>query len=233
MWRLVREGLRIHRQVLIGAWTSSIPGVGCVFAVLVLAGVVDLRRAPSWAALTLPAYLLYASAVAGWIIIGTDLSEHRLRLHALLPLPLARLALARLVLPASVLLPGLLLAHAASGVDQAVLGAGSLWMGHAVLDLMTAHLLLLLQLTLAVKEVTVLREAGRAPVALGALFVFLVVCVDIVFGLPNATLIVVPGIRFSAHMQSLAACAAAATALAAVTAAFTVTLFVRRSEVTR
>jgi hypothetical protein len=231
MWRLVKEGLRIHRKILISAWTSSICGVGGVFAVLALTGAVGRRFALSGAAFALPIYLLYASAVAGWIIIGTELSEHRLRLHALLPLPLSHLALAQLLLPATVLLLGLPLAHAATAIDQAVLGARSPWLGHALLDLMAAHLILLQQLTLAVKEVTVLRATGRGSVALGTLFVILVVMADLLFGIPNATIILVPGFPISAHIANLAVCTAAAAALAVLTAGFTLKLFVRRTQI--
>ncbi|HEV3455159.1 MAG TPA: hypothetical protein VHG32_01300 [Thermoanaerobaculia bacterium] len=233
MWQLVKAGLRIHRPVLTNAWTGSVLGVAGLFAVLYLVGIVDSRHALSWAAQALPVYLLYASAVVGWIIIGTELSEHRLRLHALLPLPLSRVALAQLVLPATMLVLGLPLAHAAAAIDQAVFGAGSLWLGHVVLDLMAAHLLLLLQLTLAVKEVTVLRESGWAKAALGILFVVLVVLADLVVGLPRARVVLAPGVEISVHIGSLAVCTAAAAALAALTAAFTVTLFVRRIHVTR
>jgi hypothetical protein len=232
MWRLVKAGLRIHRPVLTNAWTGSVCGVAGLFLVLYLVGVVDRRHALSWAAFALPVYLLYASAVVGWIIIGTELSEHRLRLHALLPLPLSQVALAQLVLPATMLVLGLPLAHAVAAIDQAVFGPGSLWLGHVVLDLMAAHLLLLLQLTLAVKEVTVLRGAGRAKTAIGAVIVLaLVVGADLLFGLPNATLVLAPGVRISGHVDNLTVCMAAAAALAALTAAFTVTLFVRRTHV--
>ncbi|MBV8201165.1 MAG: hypothetical protein JOZ15_11135 [Acidobacteria bacterium] len=234
MWRLVREGFRINRNILLSACVSSTVGVAGIFAALALTGAIERNHAVSWGALALPSYLLYATAVVGWIVIGTDLAEHRLRLHVLLPLPLAHLALARLLLPAAVLLLiGLLLAHAAAAIDQAVFGAGSLWLGHAVLDLMAVHLLLLQQLTLAVKEVTVLRAAGRGKAALGTLFVSLVVLADLLYGLPNATVVLVPGFPMSTHITNLAACTAAPVALALLTAGFTVALFVRRTEITR
>jgi hypothetical protein len=233
MWRLVREGLRIHRPALLNAWICSLVGVVGVFAVLALTGAIASRNAVSWGALALPIYMLYASAVVGWIIIGSELSEHRLRLHALLPLPLSQLALARLLLPATMVVIGLPLAHAVTAVDQAVLGPRSPWLGHAVLDLMAVHLLLLQLLTLAVKEVTVLRATGRGKAALAALFVIVVVVADLVFGVPNATVILVPGVPMSAHITNLAVCMAAVAALAILTAAFTVTLFVRRAEITR
>jgi hypothetical protein len=233
MWRLIKEGLRMYRPILINAIRGSLIGIVGIFAALALTGALESRSAVSWGALALPVYLLYAFAVVGWIILGSELSEHRLRLHALLPLPLSQLAVARLLLPASMLLVGLPLAHAATAVDQAVLGAGSPWLGHAVLDLMAVHLLLLLQLTLAVKEVTVLRGTGRGKVALGTLFVSLVVLADLLYGLPNATVVLVPGFPMSAHITNLAVCTAAAAALAVLTAGFTVMLFVRRTEIAR
>jgi hypothetical protein len=158
MLRLIREGLRIYRPVLLSAWSSSIPGVALVFATLVFAGAVDRRHAPSWAASVVPAYLVYASAVAGWIIIGTELAEHRLRLHALLPLPAIRLGLARQLLPVIPLLLGLPLAHAVAAAVQAIFGPTARWPGPGWLDLIAVHLLLALQLTLAVREVIVLRQ---------------------------------------------------------------------------
>src|SRR5580704_17626415 len=159
MWRLVREGLRIYRPVLLSAWTTGTLGPLSVFVVLAHFGVkIDGWQAISWAAAALPVYFLGASAVAGWITIGTELSEHRVRLHALLPLSSGDLALAQLVLPSAMVLFGLPLSHAAAVLARAIHGAPAPWLGHTTLNLMAAHLLLLLQLTLAAKEVTVLRD---------------------------------------------------------------------------
>lgn len=219
MWRLVREGLRVYRPVLLSAWTTSTLGVAAVIAVLALVGVVDGRRALSFAVFALPLYLLHASAVVGWIAIGTELSEHRLRLHALLPLPLARLALAQLLLPSTMLFLGLPLAHAATALAQAVYGARSPWLGHAALDLVAAHLLVLLQLTLAAKEVTVLREtAGAVLAALGWFVVLALLAAEAWIGWPGGYLVLRT---------------AGVAALAVLAAAFTVTLFCRRGQITR
>jgi hypothetical protein len=283
MWRLVKEGLRIYRPVLLSAWTTGTFGPLSVFVVLAHFGVkIDGWQALSWAAAALPAYLVGASAVAGWITIGTELGEHRVRLHALLPLSSGDLALAQLVLPSAMVLFGLPLPHAAAVFARAIHGAPAPWLGHATLNLMAAHLLLLLQLTLAAKEVTVLRDtvswkpwiagpatggrgadsaslqqpagepasgvtlargaavrerdegnAGTVLSTLGWFVVFVLVCAEIVLGVPYSTLIFPPGLRLGVHNGNLAVCTAATSALAIVTAAFTVTLFRRRTLIAR
>jgi hypothetical protein len=283
MWRLVKEGLRIYRPVLLSAWTTGTFGPLSVFVVLAHFGVkIDGWQALSWAAAALPAYLLGASAVAGWITIGTELGEHRVRLHALLPLSSGDLALAQLVLPSAMVLFGLPLAHAAAVFARAIHGAPAPWLGHTTLNLMAAHLLLLLQLTLAAKEVTVLRDtvcwkpwiarpatggrgagseslqqpegepasgvtlargaagreraegnAGMVLSTLGWFVVFVLVCAEIVVGVPYSTLIFPPGLRLGLHNGNFAVCTAVTSALAIVTAAFTVTLFRRRTLIAR
>ncbi len=288
MWRLVKEGLRIYRPVLLSAWTIGTFGPLSVFVVLAHLGVkIDGWQALSWAAAALPVYLLGASAVAGWIAIGNELGEHRVRLHALLPLPSAELALAQLVLPSAMVMVGLPLSHAAAVLARAVHGAPAPWLGHTGLNLVAAHLLLLLQLTLAAKEVTVLRDtvswrswiagsgtgrrgagsdsrpqpgtepaggvplarvpgaggerdeargaldAGKVLAALGWFVLFVLVCAEIVIGVPYSTLILAPGLRIGIHNGNLAVCTAATSALAVVTAAFTVTLFRRRTLIAR
>jgi hypothetical protein len=289
MWRLVKEGLRIYRPVLLSAWTIGTFGPLAAFVVLAHFGVkIDGWQALSWAAAALPAYLLGASAVAGWIAIGNELGEHRVRLHALLPLPSGDLALAQLLLPSAMVLFGLPLSHAAALLARAIHGGPAPWLGPATLNLVAAHLLLLLQLTLAAKEVTVLRDTvswkswiagpatgGRgagpgsrpqpggepagggitlAPVpdagrerdeargglkagtvlsTLGWIVLFVLFCAGTVLGIPNSTLVLVPGIPISVHNGSLAICTAATSALAVVTAAFTVTLFRRRTLIAR
>jgi hypothetical protein len=283
MWRLVKEGLRIYRPVLLSAWTTGTFGPLSVFVVLTHFGVkIDGWQALSWAAAALPAYLVGASAVAGWITIGTELGEHRVRLHALLPLSSGDLALAQLVLPSAMVLFGLPLSHAAAVFARAIHGAPAPWLGHATLNLMAAHLLLLLQLTLAAKEVTVLRDtvswkpwiagpatgghgagsgsrqqpegepasgvtlargaagrerdegnAGTVLSTLGWFVVFVLICAEIVLGVPYSTLIFPPGLRLGVNNGNLAVCTAATSALAIVTAAFTVTLFRRRTLIGR
>jgi len=237
MWRLVKEGLRIYRPVLLSAWTVGTFGPLSVFVVLAHFGVkIDGWLALSWAAAALPVYLLGASAVAGWITIGSELGEHRVRLHALLPLSSGDLALAQLVLPSAMVLFGLPLSHAAAVLARAIHGAPAPWLGPTTLNLVAAHLLLLLQLTLAAKEVTVLRDrfkAGTVLSTLGWIVLFVLFCAETVFGIPNSTLVLLPGLRIGVHNGSLAVCIAATSALAVVTAAFTVTLFRRRTLIAR
>ncbi|HEV3076235.1 MAG TPA: hypothetical protein VHB47_17570 [Thermoanaerobaculia bacterium] len=237
MWRLVKEGLRIYRPVLLSAWTVGTFGPLSVFVVLAHFGVkIDGWQALSWAAAALPVYLLGASAVAGWITIGSELGEHRVRLHALLPLSSGDLALAQLVLPSAMVLFGLPLSHAAAVLARAIHGAPAPWLGPTTLNLVAAHLLLLLQLTLAAKEVTVLRDrfkAGTLLSTLGWIVLFVLFSAETVFGIPNSTLVLLPGLRIGVHNGSLAVCIAATSALAVVTAAFTVALFRRRPLIAR
>jgi hypothetical protein len=237
MWRLVKEGLRIYRPVLLSAWTVGTFGPLSVFVVLAHFGVkIDGWQALSWAAAALPVYLLGASAVAGWITIGSELGEHRVRLHALLPLSSGNLALAQLVLPSAMVLFGLPLSHAAAVLARAIHGAPAPWLGPTTLNLVAAHLLLLLQLTLAAKEVTVLRDrfkAGTLLSTLGWIVLFVLFSAETVFGIPNSTLVLLPGLRIGVHNGSLAVCIAATSALAVVTAAFTVALFRRRPLIAR
>ncbi len=209
-----------------------------------------------------------------------------MRLHALLPLSSGDLALAQLVLPSAMVLFGLPLSHAAAALARAIHGAPAPWLGHATLNLMAAHLLLLLQLTLAAKEVTVLRDTvswkswiagpatgrrgagsesrpqaeigpaggvtlARVPDAgrkrdearggftpgtvlstLGWFVLFVLVFAEIVIGVPYSTLILAPGLHIGMH-NGLAVCTAATSALAVVTAAFTVALFRRRALIGR
>lgn len=61
--------------------------------------------------------------------------------------------------------------------------------------------------------------------------VILLVGADIVTGLPNATLVLFPGIRIQGHVESLAVCTAAVTALTLVAAAYTLALFCHRQEI--
>lgn len=217
MWRLVREGLRFYGPGMVGTWVLNAVGAIVVFAVLSLLGIVKLGQALSWVAQAAPMSLLGVAAIIGWAALGTDLAEHRLRLHLMLPLPIGQIALAHVLLPSVLLAGGLLVAHVAAALAPAALVAPAPWFSHATLDLTAAHLLLLLQLTLAIKEVIVLHESGLGRSALAGLVLILVVAVQV-------QTITAPGGVLGTVVV---------TALAALTAAFTMTLIFRRPQFTR
>lgn len=169
MWRLVSEGLRIHRTVLSGALLGTLVGTATVFALLTLFGVSGPRTAVQWYLTALPVAVLFASAVAGWIALGSDLGEQRLRLHLLLPIRLVEVGLAQHLLPCLFLGTGAVLAHVARAVTAPALPPGVSGLGHAPLAFIAAVILLLQQLTLAVRQVVALRERGRLAVLLGIL----------------------------------------------------------------
>ncbi len=216
MLRLLSEGLRCYRTVLLGAWAWTTIGLVAVFAALVLVGVVGGRAALAMVAVPWPISILVASAVAGWIAAGTELGEHRVRMHAALPVSVDQLALSELLLPAVMLLSGLALAHAGNAAVHALWTTPTPWLGHATVNFVGAHLLLLLQLTYAIREVALLREGARWKRAAGVL-VLLLLCAPawVWIGWP-------PG--------GLAIRTAMATALTAGLMIFTVTLFRLRRQ---
>jgi hypothetical protein len=219
MWRIVREGLRFYGRVLVTAWTGTTIGLVAVFAILAVLGVIGGRAALLWVAVSWPVSILIASAVAGWIAIGTELTEHRVRMHLVLPVSIGHVALAQFLLPAALLLLGLAVAHAATTAVQAIYSAPTPWLGHVKLDLIAAHLLFLLQLTFAVREVTLLRETGWWKSALGSL-ALLILCAPVWMwvGWP---------------IGNLTLRTAAITALGILLMAFTVSLFRRRTQFTK
>lgn len=169
MWRLVREGLRIYWPVLLSAWgIATVAGI-VVPAGLALFSVLSLRAAISWPQTGWPLSIVLSSAIAGWIVLGAEMAEHRLRLHLLLPLPLREVGLAQLLLPAVMMFLGLVVAHATAVVaDLALAAATSIglvapdrWHSHAWINLIAVHLLLLVQQSFAIREIARARETGR------------------------------------------------------------------------
>ncbi len=218
MWPLVREGVRFYRAVLLITWTSCVAGVAAVFAVLALLGVIDSRHGLLWGATVLPVYLLVASSVAGWIALGGEMSEHRLRLHLLLPLSAREGALAQILLPATLLSLGLPLAHAVAVVVRLFGADSSAWLRHDMILLAFVHLLCLQQLAFALKEVTVLRELGwgrMLPALVG--FCTMVLAQDLL-GLPRGPI----GLRI-----------VSVAGIALLTAAGTLAFFTRRPDLAR
>ena len=216
MLRLLREGLRCYRSVLLGAWAWTTIGLVPVFAALVLAGVVSGHAALTMVAVPWPVSILVASAVAGWIAAGTELTEHRVRMHVVLPVSVDRLALSQLLLPTVMLLFGLALAHAGNAAVHAIWISPTPWLGHAMLNFLGAHLLVLFQLTYAIREVVLLREGARWKHTAGVV-VLLLLCAPawVWVGWP-------PG--------GLALRTAMATALTAGLMVFTVALFRLRRQ---
>jgi hypothetical protein len=138
-------------------------------------------------------------------------------MHMTLPIPIDQVVLAQLLLPATLLLLGVPLAHAAGVVAGTIYGAHTPWLGHARLGLAAAHLLFLHQLTLATREVTVLRERGWWQRALGSLFLI---------GMGSLTILGLP-------IANLVFRTATVVGLTAVVGGFTVALFRRRTQFTR
>lgn len=218
MWRLVKEGLRIYRPVVLNAWTIGTLAAVVAPAVLALCGVLSPRAAFSWRASAWPLYILVASAIAGWIILGTEMTEHRLRLHLLLPLPLRQIGLAQLLLPAAVMLLGLLVAHAVSVVGVAASGSTIRWERHAGIDLNAAHFLLFIQLTFAVKEIVSALESRLGKALAASLVPTLVLSAQLWIGLSLG----------SALLEL-----ALVLALTGLLMAVTIGLFCRRSQFAR
>ncbi len=218
MWRLVREGLRLYRPVLLGAWLYGILGVVAVFAALALVRAIGVHAALVWVTVPWPVTLLIASSVAGWIALGSDMGEHRVRLQMSLPVPIVEVALARLLLPIALLVLGLPLAQAVGAIATAVYGSQTPWLGHARLLLLAVHLVFLQQLAFGIREVVGLRDRGRWMWVPGVLVLFLL-CAPawgwIVF--PDGG----PAVRIAVMLG-----------LTAVLMAFTIALFCRRRRFT-
>lgn len=218
MWPLVREELRILRPVILGAWAICTIGIAVVFAVLAFCGVVSWPQAVRFSAAAWPLYILLASAVPGWIAIGTARSERRLRLHLLLPIPLREIALARLLLPVVLITLTLPVAHAGLALVRLAEGAPFSGPRHVHLALLAAFFVFLHQISFSVTEVYVLRETSRAKALLGSL-----------------GLLVVPSAAFAAGLppRSYAFRIAAVLILALVTGAANLALFLHRRSLAR
>ncbi len=220
MWRLLREGLRCYRSVLLISWAFAVGIFLLVIAVIGVVGSVkdlaDLQRS----GVQLPLAILIASMVAGFITLGTERGEERLRMHLSLPVPLAQVALARVLLPAALVLVGLAVGHLVSAGVTALDGSSGVLSGHLMLDFVAVQLLFWLQLALAVREIVELRRRMGWAGALG----------------PKALLAVVIALMVLIQLgpwQGLPIRTAAAAGLVALVAGFTVALFVRRTQFTR
>ena len=216
MWRLVREGLRFYRPVLLISWAIGTGIFVLVVALLATVGGAGDRAELPKIATQLPLTILLASMIAGFIAIGTERGEHRGRLQALLPLRVGQVAAARVLLPAALIAAGLIVSQTALA---ALSDPSRLATRHLALDFVALVLLFWVEFALAIREILELRRragwgTALAPKVLLAVLAVLMIPLQLVKIEPAA---------------QLAAAAALDTAVMALTAA----LFVRRTAFTR
>lgn len=219
MWRLVREGLRFYRPVLLVSWAIGTGIFVLVVALVAMLGGAGGRGELPRIATQLPFAVLLASMIAGFIAIGTERSESRVRLQALLPLRVGQVAAARVVLPAALVAAGLVVAQLAFAALAALFDPARFWARHFALDFVALVLLFWVEFALAIREILELRRrtgwgAALAPKALLAALVVLMI--------PLQLMEVEPAMQV-----------AAAAALDAAVMALTAALFVRRTSFVR
>jgi hypothetical protein len=220
MWRLVREGVRFYWSVLLISWAFAMGIFVLILVLLAILGSMQERSALLKVAVQVPLPILVASIVAGFIAVGTERSESRVRMQVMLPVRVDQVALARVLLPTALLLVGLVLAHVLFAVMLAVEGSPPMSPRHLNVDFMAAQLFFWLQVALAVREVIELRHRVGWSGALGAKAV-LVVAVALV-ALVQLGPIESMGVRVTLTV-----------ALDAAVMAFTVALFQRRTSFTK
>jgi hypothetical protein len=168
MWRLVREGIRFYRNVLLISWGA---GAGIYLLVLTIVAVVgsvkDLHELVK-GGVQLPLAILIASMVASFIVTGTERSENRVRLHLMLPLPIGQVAVARVLLPAALMVVGVAVSHVVFALLLALEGSPALSPRHVNVDFIGVQLLFWPQLALAIREIIELRHRVGWRGALGA-----------------------------------------------------------------
>ena len=219
MWRLVREGLRFYRPVLLISWAIGIGIFVLVVALLAAVGGAGDRAELPKIATQLPFAILIASMIAGFIAIGTERSESRVRMQALLPLRVGQVAAARVVLPAALVAAGLIVSQLAFAALAALSDPSRFWARHLALDFVALVLLFWVEFALAIREILELRRragwgAALAPKVLLAVLAVLMIPLQLVVIGPSARV-------------------AAAAALDAAVMALTATLFVRRTTFVR
>jgi hypothetical protein len=219
MWRLVREGLRFYRPVLLISWAIGTGIFVLVVALVAAAGGAGDRAELGKIATQLPLAILLASMIAGFIAIGTERSESRVRLQALLPLRVGLVAAARVVLPAALVAAGLIVSQIAFAATSALSDPARFWSRHLALDFVALVLLFWVEFALAIRELLELRRragwgAALAPKVLLAVLAVLMIPLQLVVIEPPAQV-------------------AAAAALDAAIMALTAALFVRRTSFVR
>lgn len=220
MWRLVREGVRFYWSVLLISWAFAMGIFVLILVLLAILGSMQERSALLKVAVQVPLPILVASIIAGFIALGTERSESRVRMQVMLPVRVGQVALARVLLPTALLLVGLVLAHALFAVMLAVEGSPPMSPRHLNVDFMAAQLFFWLQVALAVREVIELRHRVRWSGALG----------------PKAVLVVAVALVALVQLgpiESMGIRVALTVALDAAVMAFTVALFQRRTSFVR
>lgn len=220
MWRLLRGGLCFYRSTLLTSWAVGAAIFILVLALLAVLGSVQERSGLLKMAVQIPLPILIASMIAGFIAVGTERSENRVRMQVMLPLRVGEIALARVLLPTALMIVGLALAHALFGVMLAVEGSAVLSARHFTVDFIGLQLLFWLQIALAVREVIELRHRTRWTGALGPK-VLLVIAVALV------------ALFQLGPIGSIGAKVGLIAALDAAVMGFTVVLFLRRSLFTK
>jgi hypothetical protein len=220
MWRLVREGVRFYRSVLLISWAFAIGIFVLINVLLAIFGSVQERSGLLKVAVQVPLPILIASVIACFIMTGTERGENRVRMQMMLPVPLRQVAVARVLLPTALMLMGLVLAHALFAVMLAVEGSPLLSPRRLTVDFIAVQLLFWVQVALAVREVIELRHRASWSGALSAK-VALVIAVALV-ALVQLGPIESTGVRV-----------ALTVALDAAVMAFTVALFQRRTNFTK
>ncbi len=220
MWRLLSAELRCNRPVLLISWAFGLGIYALVLAVIAVAAGVGDRGDLAGLAAQLPLALLIASMVACFIVTGTDHGENRVRMLAMLPLPVRDVAVARVLVPVAMMVLGALVSHAGLVLVLALRGAPGRWMRHLVVDFIGAFLLMSVLATLVVREIIELRKArGWAAAFVPKLAVALVIAFAVALQLEQR--------------EHLALVTAAVAALDAALAVAVARMFCRRTDFTR
>lgn len=220
MWRLVREGLRFYRPVLLISWGFGAGVLVLILVLLAIFGSAQERGQLLKVAVQIPLPILLASMIAGFIAIGTERSENRVRMQVMLPLRVGEIALAWVLLPTVLMLIGLALAHALFAVMLAVEGSAPLSPRHLTVDFIAAQLLFWLQLPLVIRELIELRRRTSWTAALG----------------PKGLVVTAVALMVLVQLgplKSIALRGAGAAALTVLVMALTAAMFVRRTQFTR
>ncbi len=166
MWRLVREGCRFYRSAVLISWAFGVGIFLLVITLVAILGSVNDRSELPKVLVQMPISILIASMIAGFIVTGRERGESRVRMHAMLPLPVGQIAVARVLVPAAPLIFGLALSHVVFGALLALDGTPFAWSRHLTVDFIGFQLLLWVQVALAVREVIELHKAGRRTAAI-------------------------------------------------------------------
>jgi hypothetical protein len=220
MWRLVREGFRFYRPVLLISCAFGAATFVLILVLLAILGSAQERGALPKVAVQVPLPILLASAIACFIALSTERSENRVRLHSTLPVSVRQVALARVLLPTALLLLGLVLAHVLFAIMLAIEGSPPFSPRHFTVDFIAVQLLFWVQVALAVREIIELRHRVSWSGALGSK-VLLVVAVAVV------------ALVQLGPIGSMGVKAALTAALDAAVMAFTIVQFERRTSFVR